>query len=82
MVDTTSMKSKHREEARKPLRPTIARGLLLSGGDHVDLLRAVVQKFKATHRFQIDAMVTLPDHLHAVWTLPAGRLRLCEHGGG
>ena len=38
--------------------------------DHVDLLRAVVQKVKATHQFQIDAMVILPDDLHAVWTLP------------
>ncbi len=30
--------------------------------DHVDLLRAVVQKVKAAHPFHIDAMVILPDH--------------------
>jgi putative transposase len=40
--------------------------------DHVDLLRAVVRKVKGTHRFQIDAMMILPDHLHPVWPLPAG----------
>lgn len=36
------------------------------------LLKAVVQKIKLTHPFQNDAMVVLPDHLHAVWTLPVG----------
>jgi putative transposase len=40
--------------------------------EHVDLLRTVVQKVKSAHRFYIDAMVILPDHLHAVWTLPVG----------
>jgi putative transposase len=40
--------------------------------NQVDLPRAVVQKVKLAHRFQIDAMVILPDHLHAVWTLPVG----------
>jgi putative transposase len=40
--------------------------------DHVDLLRAVVQKVMAAYRCHIDAMVILPDHLHAVWTLPVG----------
>jgi putative transposase len=34
--------------------------------DHVDVLRAVMQKVKAKHPFRIDAMVILPDHLHAV----------------
>lgn len=40
--------------------------------DHVDLLGAVVQKVKATYRFHIAAIVSLPDHLHAVWTLSVG----------
>jgi REP-associated tyrosine transposase len=40
--------------------------------DHVDVLRAVMQKVKAKHPFHIDAMVILPDHLHAVWMLPVG----------
>ena len=26
----------------------------------------------ARHPFHIDAMVVLPDHPHAIWTLPAG----------
>src|SRR5918996_4056897 len=40
--------------------------------NHVDTLREVVRIVKAEHPFQIDAMVILPDHLHAVWTLPVG----------
>ena len=38
----------------------------------VTLLRAVVGQVRATRPFHIDAWVVLPDHLHAVWTLPAG----------
>ena len=38
--------------------------------DHIDVLRKVMKKVKTTHPFRIDAMVVLPDHLHAVWTLP------------
>jgi putative transposase len=40
--------------------------------DHVDLLRTVIQTVKTMHPFQVDAMVILPDHLHAEWTLPVG----------
>jgi putative transposase len=40
--------------------------------DHMDTLRQVVRLVKAKHPFHIDAMVILPDHLHAVWTLPVG----------
>lgn len=40
--------------------------------DHIDLLRQVVRKVKNEHPFTIDAMVILPEHLHCVWTLPAG----------
>ncbi|MGF1614663.1 MAG: transposase [Gammaproteobacteria bacterium] len=40
--------------------------------DHIDVLRTVMQKVKSMHAFHIDAMVILPDHLHAVWTLPMG----------
>ena len=40
--------------------------------DHVDALRAVFQDVKARHPFRIDAMVVLPEHLHAIWTLPSG----------
>lgn len=38
--------------------------------EHVDALRAVMRKVKARHPFYINAMVILPDHLHALWTLP------------
>jgi putative transposase len=38
--------------------------------DHVDHLRDTVRKVKQAHPFDIVAWVVLPDHLHAVWTLP------------
>ncbi|MGH8659046.1 MAG: REP-associated tyrosine transposase [Gammaproteobacteria bacterium] len=40
--------------------------------DQVDVLRGVIRRVKAMHPFRIDAMVILPDHLHALWTLPEG----------
>ena len=40
--------------------------------DHIDVLRSVMEKVKKAHPFRIDAMVILPDHLHAIWTLPEG----------
>jgi putative transposase len=40
--------------------------------DHVSVLRECLAVTKAQHPFHIDAMVVLPDHLHAIWTLPAG----------
>jgi putative transposase len=40
--------------------------------DHIDLLRAAVGKVRTRHPFGIDAMAVLPDHLHALWTLPTG----------
>lgn len=40
--------------------------------DHIDLLRAVIHDVKTRHPFHIEAMVILPDHLHALWTLPEG----------
>lgn len=38
--------------------------------DHVDILREVMKSVKSAHPFHVDAMVILPDHLHALWTLP------------
>ena len=38
----------------------------------VDLLREAVRVTRAERPFRIEAWVELPDHLHAVWTLPAG----------
>ncbi|MEO0633299.1 MAG: transposase [Pseudomonadota bacterium] len=38
--------------------------------DHIDLLRDAVRKTLKERPFTIDAWVVLPDHIHAVWTLP------------
>ena len=38
----------------------------------VDLLRSAVRVVQSVHPFAIDAMVVLPDHVHAVWQLPEG----------
>ncbi|MGE3972394.1 MAG: transposase [Porticoccaceae bacterium] len=38
---------------------------------HIDALKAAVRETRTLRPFRIDAMVVLPDHLHAVWTLPA-----------
>jgi putative transposase len=37
-----------------------------------DRLRDAVRRVRAERPFGIEAWVVLPDHLHAVWTLPAG----------
>jgi len=41
---------------------------LLTG--HIGLLRHAFRETRARHPFTIEAVVVLPDHLHAVWTLP------------
>jgi putative transposase len=38
----------------------------------VALLRHALRKVSRRMPFSIDAMVVLPDHLHCIWTLPAG----------
>ena len=40
--------------------------------EHVDALRAAFRYARLQHPFTIDAIVVLPDHLHAIWTLPEG----------
>ena len=40
--------------------------------DRIDQLRQALRATSVEHPFQIDAMVVLPDHMHALWTLPAG----------
>jgi putative transposase len=40
--------------------------------EHIDELRAALRQTRQRFPFKIDAMVVLPDHLHAVWTLPEG----------
>jgi len=43
---------------------------LLTG--HIGSLRAAVAKTKRRYPFDINAWVVLPDHMHAIWTLPPG----------
>lgn len=38
--------------------------------DHVAELRACFAEVKARHPFHIEAMVVLPEHVHALWRLP------------
>ena len=40
--------------------------------EHIGLLRAAFRDTRARHPFAIEAVVILPDHLHAIWTLPEG----------
>ena|SRR5215471_7843062 len=43
--------------------------------ENIDLLRAAFRETRSRHPFSIDAIVILPDHLHAIWTLPEGDSR-------
>src|SRR4051794_19365622 len=38
--------------------------------DRIDALRDAVDATRKSYPFIIDAMVVLPDHVHAIWTLP------------
>lgn len=40
--------------------------------DNIDLLRCAVSDVKRELSFELIALVVLPEHLHCVWTLPAG----------
>ena len=40
--------------------------------DHIEALRDATRRTRHGYPFRIDAFVVLPDHLHAVWTLPPG----------
>jgi putative transposase len=56
------------------------------GGDllvcEIDALREAVRVTRAERSFQIDAFVVMPDHLHAVWTLPEGDADFSTRWGG
>ena len=47
----------------------------------VDRLREAVRATVAERPFRIEAWVVLPDHLHAVWTMPAGDAAYGERWG-
>ena len=38
--------------------------------EHIEVLRAAFRDVRQRHPFFIDAIVVLPEHLHAIWTLP------------
>jgi len=38
--------------------------------EHIDALRNGMERKRKRYPFVIDAVVVLPDHIHAVWTLP------------
>jgi len=40
--------------------------------EHIDALREAFRLTKQSHPFDIDAVVVMPDHLHAIWRLPRG----------
>jgi len=40
--------------------------------EHIAELREAVRVVREKQPFHIDAWVVLPDHMHAIWTLPAG----------
>jgi REP-associated tyrosine transposase len=40
--------------------------------NHIVLLRESVTRTRSKYPFDIDAFVVLPDHMHAIWTLPPG----------
>jgi len=40
--------------------------------ENIALLRSAFEYTRGRHPFAIDAIVILPDHLHAIWTLPEG----------
>jgi len=39
--------------------------------DHIEILREAVTVTRRSYPFTIDAFVVLPDHLHAIWSLPS-----------
>lgn len=51
---------------------TCERQKILTDPRSIDAMRAVLKQVKNDHPFRIDAWVTLPDHIHSIWTLPKG----------
>jgi putative transposase len=49
--------------------------------DHIDALRASFRRARRERPFAIDAVVVLPDHLHAILTLPPGGADYSGRGG-
>ena len=55
---------------------TAERRPLLASVEAVNVLWLAFRAVRARYPFEVDAMVALPDHLHCIWSLPAGRCGL------
>ena len=57
----------------------VARGRrpLFADRASIDVLRRSLQAVRRRRRFEIDAAVVLPDHLHFLWTIPDGDVSAC-----
>lgn len=51
---------------------TFRRRPLFDQPENRRILREVVQAVRLRHPFVVNAWVLLPEHMHCVWTLPAG----------
>jgi putative transposase len=40
--------------------------------ENIEALRSAFRETRQRHSFTIDAVVVLPDHVHAIWTMPEG----------
>lgn len=49
--------------------------------EEIDRLREAVAVVRAGRPFAVDAWVVLPDHMHAVWTLPEATPTMPPAGG-
>lgn len=54
---------------------TLCRRPILTTPASISWLRAAFRQEVDHHPFAIDVILILPDHLHALWTLPAGDSR-------
>jgi putative transposase len=45
------------------------------------ILREVIDEVRENHPFTIQAWVLLPDHIHSLWTLPAGDANFSQRWG-
>lgn len=51
---------------------TYRRQALLTRPEVLDALRAALRTVRQSRPFEVDAMTTLPDHLHTIWMQPPG----------
>lgn len=60
---------------------TERRAAILGNDPARDLLRAAFRDCRQRWPFRVDALVMLPDHLHAIWTLPPDDADYSRHPG-